>query len=87
MISTNMTGFGIFGSYTMFDIWSNSLGFNFTNEWGTNRKFGLSFTSSVSFWNVGDFYLTAEQNFYREKYYLYGNNDEFVLTATISKSF
>lgn len=85
--NTNMTGFGIMGSYTAFDIWNNSLGFDFTNEWGTNRKFGISFTSSVPFWNVADFYLTAEQNFYREKYYLYGNNDEFVLTATISKSF
>ena len=87
LYSTNLTGFGIIGSYTLFDIWNNSLGFNFMNEWGTNRKFGMSFTSSVPFWNVADFYLTAEQNFYREKMYLYGNNDEFVLTATISKSF
>lgn len=85
--NTNLTGFGVSGSYTFFNVWNNSLGFNFMNEWGTNRKIGLSFTSSVPVWDIGDFYLTAEQNFYREKMYLYGNNDEFVLTATISKSF
>ncbi len=86
-LNTSTAGAGFIGTYTFFNVWSNSLGFNFTNEWGTNRKFGISFSSSVPVWELGDFYLTAEQNFYREKMYLYGNSDDFVLTAAISKSF
>ncbi|HEX2788658.1 MAG TPA: hypothetical protein VHP32_12235, partial [Ignavibacteria bacterium] len=84
---SNITGFDLSGSYTLFDIWTNSLGLNFTKETGRNKKTTLSFTSGVPVWMLGDFFLIAEQSFYREELFRYGNKDEFIVTAGLSKSF
>lgn len=62
--NTKISGLGLTGAYKFFEIWSNSLGLNYTKESGVNSKLGLSFTSEVPVWILGDFFLTAEQSFY-----------------------
>jgi hypothetical protein len=84
---TNVTSFDFTTAYTFFNLWTNSLGLNFTKETGRNKKLTLSFTSGIPVWMLGDFFLTAEQSFYREELFMYGNKDEFILTAGLSKSF
>lgn len=84
---SNITSFDIATSYTFFEIWSNSLGFNYTKETGRNKKLALSFTSGVPLWMLGEFFLTAEQSFYTEELFRYGDRDEFIITAGLSKSF
>jgi len=72
-------------TYTFFKKINNTLGFSFTNEREMNHKIGYYFSTSVPLWELGEFYLRAEQNFYREKVFEYGNRNDFILTATISK--
>ena len=74
------------GTYTFFNKMNNTLGFSFTNVRDVSHKIGYYFSSSVPLWELGEFYLRAEQNFYREKVFEYGNRNDFILTATISKS-
>jgi len=65
---------------------NNTLGFSFTNERDMSHKIGYYFSTSVPLWELREFYLRAEQNFYREKVFEYGNRNDFILTATISRS-
>lgn len=83
----NTTGLNISGTYTLFDIWSNTLGLNYLRETGKNKKLSLVFSTGLPILNLGDLFINAEQNFYSEDVFRYGDNDDFVLTATISKSF
>ena len=74
------------GTYTFFNRMNNTLGFSFTNERDLSHKIGYYFSTSVPLWELGELYLRAEQNLYREKVFEYGNRNDFILTATISKS-
>ncbi|MFC2092358.1 hypothetical protein ACFLSV_00520 [Bacteroidota bacterium] len=74
------------GTYTLFNKMNNTLGFSFTNERDLSHKIGYYFSTSVPLWELGELYLRAEQNLYREKVFEYGNRNDFIFTATISKS-
>ena len=74
------------GTYTLFNKMNNTLGFSFTDERDLSHKIGYYFSTSVPLWELGELYLRAEQNLYREKVFEYGNRNDFILTATISKS-
>jgi hypothetical protein len=63
-----------------------TIGLSYLREKDRNVKLGVYFITAVPLWNVADFYLRVEQNFYREKVYEFGNNNEFILTATLSKN-
>jgi len=73
--------------YTFFNVWRNSIGVNYSREAETNKKTGIYFTSSVPVWEFGNFRLTLQQNFYTEDVFVYGDRDELILRAGISKSF
>jgi len=72
-------------SYTLFKIMNTTLGFNYKSERNRNHKIGIHFSTSVPIWELGELYLRAEQNFYREKIFEYGNNDELILNISFSK--
>lgn len=86
--STNslMLSVDLSASYTFFKIMNNTVGFSFSNERDMNQKIGYYFSTSVPLWELGEFYLRAEQSLYREKIFEYGNRNDFILSATISKS-
>ena len=73
--------------YTFFNVWRNSIGVNYSRESEKNNKTGIYFTSSVPVWEFGNLRLSLRQNFYREDVFVYGDRDEFILRAGISKSF
>ncbi len=73
--------------YTFFNVWRNSIGVNYSRESEKNKKTGIYFTSSVPVWEFGNLRLTLQQNFYTEDVFVYGDRDEIILRAGISKSF
>ena len=84
--NSHISSFDFSGSYLFFEKMNNTLGFSYLGEKNKNEKYGIYLITSIPFGNIADFYLRAEQNFYREKVYEYGVNDEFILTATLSKN-
>jgi hypothetical protein len=82
---SHILSFDLSSSYTFFNIMNTSLGFNYTSERNKNHKIGIHFSTSLPIWEIGELYLRAEQNFYREKIFEYGNNDELILNISISK--
>ncbi len=83
----NTTGLNLSGTYTFFEFWSNTIGVNYLKETDKNNKLSFSFSSGLPVWDFGDLFIIAEQNFYKEDIFKYGDNDDFVFTATLSKSF
>ena len=84
--NSRIFSFDFSGSYLFFEKMNNTLGFSYLGERNRNEKYGVYLITSIPLGNIADFYLRAEQNFYREKVYEYGDNNEFILTATLSKN-
>lgn len=84
--NSRIVSFDLSGSYLFFKKMNNTIGLSYLGEKDRNEKFGVYFITAVPLWDVADFYLRAEQNFYREKVYEFGDNNEFILTATLSKN-
>ena len=72
--------------YTFFNLWRNSIGINYVSEAERNTKSGIYFTSRIAVWEIGDLFISLNQNFYREAVIVYGAREEFILRAGISKS-
>ncbi|HLG32470.1 MAG TPA: hypothetical protein VI362_05480, partial [Ignavibacteriaceae bacterium] len=72
--------------YIFFNLWRNSIGINYVSEAERNTKSGIYFTSRIAVWEVGDLFISLNQNFYREAVIVYGAREEFILRAGISKS-
>ena len=60
---------------------------NYSRESEMNKKTGIYFTSSIPVWEFGNLRLSLQQNFYREDVFVYGDRDELILRAGISKNF
>jgi len=72
--------------YIFFNLWRNSIGINYVSEAERNTKSGIYFTSRIAVWEIGDLFISLNQNFYREAVIVYGAREEFILRAGISKS-
>ena len=73
--------------YLFFNLWNNTVGINYSTESEVSKRTGIYFTSSVPLWEIGNLSLNLQQNFYREDVYVYGDRDEFILRAGLSKRF
>ena len=83
--NSHIYSFDLSSSYTFLNIINTSLGFSYKSEKNRNHKIGIHFSTSVPIWEIGELYIKAEQNFYREKIFEYGNNDELILNISFSK--
>lgn len=84
--SSNIVSLDYANSYTFFNIWNNRLGVNYTLEVERNNKIKLYFTSSIPLWTLATLNFNAEKSFYRESIFRYGEYDDFLVRAIISKS-
>ena len=84
--SSNVISLDFANSYTFFNIWNNRLGTNYTIEEKRNSKIRLYFTSSIPLWNFATLNFNAEKSFYKEDIFRYGEYDDFIVRAIISKS-
>ncbi|MBL7127803.1 MAG: hypothetical protein ISS16_02340 [Ignavibacteria bacterium] len=84
--NSNIVSLDFANSYTFFNIWNNRLGINYTIEEERNNKIRLYFTSSIPLWNFATLNFNAEKSFYREDIFRYGEYDDFLVRAIISKS-
>lgn len=71
--------------YIFFNRWNNTVGINYAAESATNKRTGIYFTSAVPVWDIGNLFVTLQQNFYREDLVVYGDRDETIFRAGISK--
>lgn len=87
MIGANTFALDLYSTYTFFDIWSNTLGFNFTEEKKRNNKKGFYITSDLSLEKWFRFGVSVEQNYYRESVFEYGNSDDLMIRLNFARSF
>ncbi|OFY57122.1 MAG: hypothetical protein A2V50_04855 [Bacteroidetes bacterium RBG_19FT_COMBO_42_10] len=73
--------------YLFFNLWNNTMGINYATESEVGKKTGIYFTSAIPLWQIGNLFLNMQQNFYREDTLVYGNRNEFILRAGLSKRF
>lgn len=71
--------------YLFFGAWNNTVGINYAAESEVSQRTGIYFTSAVPVWEFGNLFVNMQQNFYREDVFTYGDRDEFILRAGISK--
>ncbi len=71
--------------YTFFNLWRNSVGVNYSRESDRSKRTGIYFNSSIKLWELGNLNISVQQNFYREDILIYGNRNEFLLRAGITK--
>ncbi|MDB5035136.1 MAG: hypothetical protein JWQ98_2377 [Chlorobi bacterium] len=71
-------------SYTAFDVWNNTAGFNISKQGGTDDNVGFFITSSIGLWDFGVFEVSAQRNVYRSFVVSTSNYNEFLLSATLS---
>src|SRR3989337_4096324 len=71
--------------YTFFNIWRNSVGLNYARESERSKRTGIYFNSGIQVWEIGNLNVSLQQNFYREDFLIYGNRDELMLHAGISR--
>ncbi|MCB0722886.1 MAG: hypothetical protein KDC42_11325 [Ignavibacteriae bacterium] len=76
----------VYLTYVVDEIWSSTLGTNYFNEKNKNNRVGIYYSSSLDFMNVIDFIFDAQFNLYNETVYYYGDYNEFLFRAGISKS-
>ena len=72
--------------YSFFEVWSNALGVNYTNEVDRNSKTGIYFTSTTPITKFIDFNFYLEKSFYKETLFQYGNIDDLIIRVSLSKS-
>lgn len=71
--------------YLFFDHWNNTVGINYAAESELSKKTGIYFTSAIPVWEIGNLFISLQQNFYREDIFTYGERDEFVMRAGFSR--
>ena len=86
ILKSNMFALDLYGTYTFFDIWSNTLGFNFTEEKKINNKKGIYLTSDLSLEKWFRFGVSVEQSYYRESLFEYGNSDDLMVKFNFARS-
>jgi hypothetical protein len=69
-----------------FEVWNNSIGFNYTEEEKFNNRKAIYFSSMTPITKYIDLNFYAEKSFYRESIIQYGNIDDFRVRTTLSKS-
>ncbi|OGU75826.1 MAG: hypothetical protein A2V93_02515 [Ignavibacteria bacterium RBG_16_34_14] len=72
--------------YTFFNLWRNSIGLNYASESERSKKTGIYFMSGITVWEIGNLFINLSQTFYREDFMIYGDRDEFIFRAGLSKS-
>jgi hypothetical protein len=82
----NTYTYDLTGSFTVLDIWNNSLSLGYQKTSGFNSNTVLSFNSSLPVPGIGNFSLSVMKNFYRELFFQEGENNDIILRATLSKS-
>jgi hypothetical protein len=83
--NANIVSLDLGNSYTFFNIWNNVLGINYTLEEEKNSKVRFYYTSSIPLWDLATFNFNVEKSLYRETIYRYGEYDDFLVRAIISK--
>jgi hypothetical protein len=83
----NVYNYEFNGTFTLFEMMNNTLGVTLSKTSGLNSNTLLYFNSSLPLWNLGNFILNVQKNFYREDIFEYGDNDDIQVRAGISKSF
>lgn len=73
--------------YTSFDIWTNTLGANFSFEQNTNRKIGIYFRTGINVSKNLQIDLNAEQNLYKDWINSINDYKEFILRGTVTTTF
>jgi len=73
--------------YLFFSIWNNTVGINYATESDVSKRTGIYFTSAVPVWEIGNLFVNLQHNLYREDVFVYGDRDETILRAGISKKF
>jgi len=71
--------------YLFFDQWNNTVGINYAAESELSKKTGIYFTSAIPVWEIGNLFISLQQNFYREDIFTYGERDEFIMRAGFSR--
>lgn len=71
--------------YIFFEMWRNSVGINYARESDRSKSTGIYFNSGIPVWGFGNLNLSLQQNFYRENVLIYGDRDELIFRAGISK--
>ncbi len=84
------------GSYTALDVWTSTLGVTIATQKNIDSKSGFYLSTSFPVWNVGNLEIRAEKNLYTAisqqiitgppTIAQSGNYDEFLLRATLTKS-
>lgn len=82
----NVYSYDLSGSLTLFEKWNNTLAVSFERTAGTNSNTVLSLNSSVPVYNIGNLSVSIIKNFYREKVFFDGYNNDLLFRATFSKS-
>jgi hypothetical protein len=73
--------------YLFFNLWNNTVGINYAAESEASKRTGIYFTSAIPVWDIGNLFVTLQQNFYREDVIVYGDRDETIMRAGISRKF
>jgi hypothetical protein len=70
----------------LFDKWNNTLSFSYQRTSGLNTNTVLSFNSTIPVYNIGNLSVSVIKNFFREKVFAEGDNNDIIFRATFSKS-
>jgi hypothetical protein len=81
--SSKITTFDLSGSYLLFDVWENSVGFNSAVEQNMNNRNGFYLSSSLALWGAVRLEVRAEQTTYTELGDSINNYNESILKATL----
>lgn len=84
--TSDIISFDLNASYTAFDEWQNSLGFNLSNDKNVDRKFGFYLSTSFPIWKIATMDIRAEKNFYRDDLVSNNNFNELIIRGTLSRS-
>jgi hypothetical protein len=82
----NIYSYDLSSSLTLFDKWNNTLSFSYQRTSGLNTNTVLSFNSTIPVYNIGNLSVSVIKNFFREKVFAEGDNNDIIFRATFSKS-
>jgi hypothetical protein len=83
------------GSYTAYDVWTNTVGFTIAKQAGVDNKTGFYISTSFPLWKAGTLDIRAEKNIYTNNNpypdalpgtFQNPNYNEFILRAVLTKS-
>jgi hypothetical protein len=84
------------GTFTLYDSWTNTIGFNIASQKNVDNKTGFYLSTSFPIWKIGNLSIRAEKNIYvaQSQSAIYGpptipnsmNYNELLVRVTLTKS-